>query len=167
MPNIAPLQPYDEAALAALDPDARLQTRMAGIYAHRPEFAQALGALSVACATAGTLEPRLVELVRLRIAFHNQCRSCMAIRYSDAIEDGLTEPLVCSLERPEEAPDLTAAERSALRFADLFANNHLAIDEGVLDDLRQHFNEGSLQFLDALRAVRRLRADGGDLLHPR
>ena len=42
------------------------------------------------------LPERLIELVRLRVAFHNQCRSCMAIRYKDAIEDGLTEDLVCS-----------------------------------------------------------------------
>ncbi len=39
---------------------------------------------------------------------------------------------------------LTAAERSALRFADLFATNHLAIDDAVYDDLRKHFTEDQL-----------------------
>ena len=48
------------------------------------------------------------------------------------------------LEKPAEAPDLTDAERSALRFADLFATNHLAIDDGVYDDLRRHFTEDQL-----------------------
>ena len=28
------------------------------------------------------LPARLLELVRLRVAFHNQCRSCMSVRYS-------------------------------------------------------------------------------------
>src|SRR3954454_12275243 len=51
----------------------------------------------------GTLPRRLVELVRLRVSFHNQCRSCMSIRYSDGLADGITDGLVCSLERPEEA----------------------------------------------------------------
>jgi hypothetical protein len=68
----------------------------------------------------------------------------MAIRYDDAVRDGVTEDLVCSLERPAEAADLTDAERAALRFADLFATNHLAIDDAVYDDLRQYYTEGEL-----------------------
>lgn len=37
-----------------------------------------------------------------------------------------------------------AAERDALRFADLFATNHLAIDDAVYDDLREHFSEDQM-----------------------
>ena len=92
----------------------------------------------------GTLSPRLLELVRLRIAFYNQCRSCIAVRYQSAIDDGLDEDAVCSLERPVDADNLSAAERSALRFAELFATNHLAIDDAVYDDLRAHFGEDEL-----------------------
>jgi hypothetical protein len=68
----------------------------------------------------------------------------MAVRYSVAVDDGVDEELVCSLEKPQEADDLTQAEQAALRFADLFATNHLAIDDAVYDDLRQHFTEGEL-----------------------
>jgi AhpD family alkylhydroperoxidase len=98
------------------------------------------------------LPPRLVELVRLRIAFYNQCRSCMAMRYEAAVNDGLDEDLVCSLERPEESPDLTAAERSALHYAELMATNHLAIDDGVYDDLRMHFSEEEIVELGQVAA---------------
>jgi AhpD family alkylhydroperoxidase len=87
------------------------------------------------------LPRRLQELIRLRIAFHNQCRNCMAMRYKDAVEDGVTEDLVCSLEFPEEAKDLTDADRAALRFADLFATNHLAINAPFIEELRRHFTE--------------------------
>jgi AhpD family alkylhydroperoxidase len=87
------------------------------------------------------LPRRLQELIRLRIAFHNQCRNCMAMRYEDAIEDGVTEDLVCSLEHPEEAQDLTDADRAALRFADLFATNHLAIDDSLVEELHQYFSD--------------------------
>ena len=87
------------------------------------------------------LPRRIQELIRLRIAFHNQCRSCMAMRYEDALKDGVTEDLVCSLERPEEAKDLSDADRAALRFADLFATNHLAIDDPLIEELRRHFSE--------------------------
>jgi AhpD family alkylhydroperoxidase len=111
------------------------------ILAYVPEVADLQARLSAAIAIHGGLPPRLRELVRLRIAFHNQCRTCMSMRYASALDDGLDEDLVCSLERPQEAEDLTDAERAALRFADLFATNHLAIDDAEFDRLRLHFTE--------------------------
>jgi AhpD family alkylhydroperoxidase len=129
---------------AELTSGDRVNRSVGGIMMHRPEAAAALGGFTSALKTSGTFSPRLAELIRLRIAFHNQCRSCMAIRYSDAVDDGLTEALVCSLEKPQEAQDLTDRERVALRFADLFATNHLAIDEAMYADLREHFDEGEI-----------------------
>ncbi len=126
------------------DRGARIQQTLAAITAHRPEIAAGIGMAMSAINNSGTLSPRLIELIRLRIAFHNQCRSCMAIRYANAVEDGVDEDLVCSLERPQVAEDLSPAERAALRFADLFATNHLAIDDAVYDDLRRYFTEGEL-----------------------
>ena len=147
MTRLKAARPLDDAELAALDPGDRLDRRLGGIWAHRPEAARAWREFSRVLATTGTLSPRLVELVRLRIAFHNQCRSCMAVRYTDAVADGVTEDLVCSLERPEEADDLTAAEKVALRYADLFVTDHLAIDDALVDELREHFDEGEIHEL--------------------
>jgi alkylhydroperoxidase family enzyme len=65
----------------AAAPAAQVNQALGAILAHRPEMASALTDLSIAQAVHGTLGARLVELVRLRIAFHNQCRSCMAVRY--------------------------------------------------------------------------------------
>src|SRR5580700_12097777 len=107
---------------------ARIQHGVGSITAHRPEIATGIGIAMQAINNSGNLSPRLIELIRLRIAFHNQCRSCMAIRYANAVENGVDEDLVCSLEKPQEAEDLSPAERAALDFADLFATNHLAID---------------------------------------
>lgn len=122
--------------------DASLGLR---IHAHNPELARLYTAFTDGLRHAHrTLPARLTELVRLRIAFHNQCRSCMAIRYSHAVEDGVTEGLVCSLERPEEAEDLTEAERAALEYADLMATDHLAIDDAVYERLRLHFSEAEI-----------------------
>lgn len=98
------------------------------------------------------LRPRLIELVRLRIAFHNQCRYCMSMRYGSALDDGLTEAQVCSLERPSEDPDLTAAEKAALAFADRFATDHLSIDAKMLAGLREHFDADEIADLGALAA---------------
>ena len=123
------------------------------IMAHRPEVSVKLGETMEALSATSTIGRRLQELIRLRIAFHNQCRSCMALRYRDAVDDGLTEDLVCSLEQPHEATDLTDAERAALRFADLFATDHLRIDDAVYDDLRAHFKEDELVDIGLLCAV--------------
>jgi AhpD family alkylhydroperoxidase len=98
------------------------------------------------------LGQRLVELVRLRIAFHNQCRPCMSMRYGIAVDDGVTEGLVCALEAPAEAPDLTEAEKAALAFADRFATDHLAVNAAMLAMLRQHFDAQELAELGALAA---------------
>ena len=48
--------------------------------AHRPEMAKGFVGFGAALAMNRTLPERLIELIRLRVAFHNQCRSCMAIR---------------------------------------------------------------------------------------
>lgn len=123
------------------------------ILAHRPEAAAALGAAMDALRTTGTIGSRLAELIRLRIAFFNQCRSCMALRYQDSVDAGLTEDLVCSLEKPYEATDLTEAEQSALRFTDLFATDHLRIDDAVYDDMRNHFSEDQLVEIGLICAI--------------
>jgi alkylhydroperoxidase family enzyme len=77
----------------------------------------------------------------------------MAMRYADAVDDGVTEDLVCALEKPHEAPDLTDAERVALRYADLLANNHLAIDDAFYALLKTHFSEKALVELGMVCAL--------------
>jgi AhpD family alkylhydroperoxidase len=143
MTRVAPSSAFADIPVVDLGQGDRINLGVAAMVARLPKVAEALGALNAAL-KSGTLPPRLLELVRLRIAFHNQCRSCMAVRYQSAVDDGLTEDAVCSLERPAEAPDLSDAERAALTFADLFATNHLAIDEAVYDELRRYFTEDEL-----------------------
>jgi AhpD family alkylhydroperoxidase len=143
MARIAPSTVFASVPTDDLGQGDRINLGVAAILGHRPDVAGALGSVRVAL-QAGTLPPRLMELVRLRIAFHNQCRSCMSVRYQSAIDDGLTEGAVCSLEQPAESEELSPAERSALRFADLFATDHLSIDDTVYDDLRRYFSEDEL-----------------------
>lgn len=154
MSRIRPPTGYQLTPVEELDQRERIRQVHSSILAHRPKIAYAVNeAYRQALEAEGTLPDRLVELVRIRLAFHNQCRSCMAVRYQSGIDAGVTEELVCSLAKPAEAPDLTAAERAAMRFADLLATDHLSIDESVYDDLRQHFDEGQIVEL-GLRCAR-------------
>ena len=141
-----PAEQWDARLVAAIQPDnlTDLEQGLTRYFPHCPEQALGLMGFGGALKRNRTLPERLVELVRLRVAFFNQCRSCMAIRYSDAVADGVTEGLVCSLERPQEAENLSAAEKAAIRYGELMATDHLAIDDAVYDELRQHFSEAQI-----------------------
>lgn len=142
----APVPQWDPElrAMVAAETATPLEQGLYRVLAHRPPIAKALAAFGGGLFQSRTLPRRLVELVRLRIAFHNQCRSCMAIRYRSAVDDGLTEGAVCSLERPQEAADLSDAEKAALAYADLSAVDHFSIDDATFDALRRHFSEAEI-----------------------
>ena len=157
MPRIRSLtlSEFDPELLSLLNAEQKTERelRPTSVRAHHPELAKAYLRFGGALKTHSVLSARLRELVRLRIAFHNQCRSCMAMRYADAVDDGVSEQLVCSLEKPQEAPDLSPAERIALRYADLLANNHLAIDEAFYEQLKVHFSDKALVELGTVCAI--------------
>lgn len=138
-----PVEQWDPELRQMAQADALppIQQTMLGVYANAPVLAKAFLTFTAAMSEGFTLRRRLLELVRLRIAFHNQCRSCMAVRYESALEDGLTEGLVCSLEKPMEASDLTDAEKAAIQYADLAASNHLAITDEMIAGLRKYYSE--------------------------
>jgi AhpD family alkylhydroperoxidase len=148
MSRIAKIDPqdWDPELRALVRPETAtpLEQGLMRMFAHRPPLAKGLTAFAGALKMHRTLSERLVELVRLRVAYHNQCRSCMAIRYRDAVDDGVSEALVCSLEKPAEAPDLTDAERAALAYADAFATDHLAVDDATFARLREQFTEAQI-----------------------
>ena len=148
MARIAKLAPeeWDPRLRDAVRPDSAsdLEQGLTRFFAHCPEQALGLMQFGGALKRNRALPERLVELVRLRVAFFNQCRSCMAIRYSDAVADGLTEDLVCSLAKPHEADNLSDAEKAAIRFGELMATDHLAIGDAIYADLRRHFSEAQI-----------------------
>ena len=138
-----PVEQWDKELreLAQAETLPYVQQKMLGVYANAPELAKPFLIFTGAMSQGLTLRRRLLELVRLRIAFHNQCRSCMSVRYQSALQDGLTEDMVCSLEKPMEAPDLTDAEKAAIHYADLAASNHLAITDDTIANLRKYYTE--------------------------
>lgn len=141
-----PPENWDPRLREAMQPEAlsELEQGLVRFFAHCPDQALGLMQFGRGLKVGRQLPERLVELVRLRIAFFNQCRSCMAIRYRDALADGLDESLVCSLERPHEAENLTPAEKIAIRYGELMATDHLAIDDAFHGQLREHFCESEI-----------------------
>ena len=148
MPRIKKLEldewDNDLREMTAADSGTALEQGIMRMFAHTPEISKGLVAFGGAIKSHRSLPDRLVELVRLRVAFHNQCRSCMAIRYQDGVDAGIDEDLVCSLEKPHEAEDLSDAEKAAIEYGELFATNHLAIDDSVYENLRKYFSEAEV-----------------------
>ena len=138
-----PLDQWDPELRAMSDADngSSLERLMGGVNAHSPEMAKGMLRFAGTMFASTVLPRRLLELVRLRVAFHNQCRSCMAIRYQSAIDDGLDEVAVCSLEKPYEAEDLSEREKAAIAYADIASTNHFGVTDETFEALRKHFSE--------------------------
>ncbi|MEK9533862.1 MAG: carboxymuconolactone decarboxylase family protein [Halieaceae bacterium] len=130
----------------AADSATDLELGITRMLAHAPELAMGVLSFGGTMATKRTLPERLIELLRLRVAFHNQCRSCMAIRYRAASAD-ITEAEVCSLEKPAEAESLDDREQLAVELGDRFACDHLSIDAAFFEQLKALFSEAEIMEL--------------------
>lgn len=139
-------------AMTGADGATALEQGMTRVLAHSPSVAKAVIVFGGTLFQNTALPRRLIELVRLRVAFHNQCRSCMAVRYQSAIDDGVTETLVCSLEKPLEAPDLTDREKAAVAYADISSTDHFSINDQTYANLRRYFSEAEIVELGAFIA---------------
>ena len=65
------------------------------------------------------------------------------MRYAGARHAGVTEAKVAAI-NDESSDVLSARERAALRFAELFAVDHHKVDDAQWATLRQHFSEAEI-----------------------
>jgi AhpD family alkylhydroperoxidase len=95
-----------------------------------------------------TLEPRLLDLVRMRASQLNRCAFCLDMHSKDARADGETEQRLYGLEAWREAPYYSERERAALEWTEALT---LVADEGVPDQVyeraRAQFSEDELVHL--------------------
>ena len=84
------------------------------------------------------LDSRIKELVRLRIATLNGCKTCKAARL--APRDVSEQEAALGVDDPTEA-EFSARERAALRAAEQMALDHHAFDDTAMRTLRQHFSQ--------------------------
>jgi|GEM_PF-184546 len=154
MPRIKFCSPDIEAAYRKeSNVGKKVMLAFAGIMGHIPKANKYLVATKAAAKHSGTLSHRLVELVRIRMAYHTQCRTCMTLRFQEGLDDGITQDVVCSLEKPQEAPNLTERERKALEYCDKFALDWLSIDAAYFDGMRKLFTESEIVQLGMVCAL--------------
>ncbi|MHB8463971.1 MAG: carboxymuconolactone decarboxylase family protein [Acidimicrobiales bacterium] len=145
MPVIEPI-PWDD-----LPPESRLmieEGQASGMYS-TPVPLQVMAYSSAALRSMhdayratfrrGVLEPRLVELLRLRSAEAGGCAPCMASRKDDSV----TEDDVACLIDPD--PDrFTPREVAALRFFDMLAFDHMSINADTYRSLHVMFTTAEI-----------------------
>src|SRR5687767_15730271 len=106
----------------------------------RPRMADAVDALEKAV-WQSSLDRRLHELVRMRVAKINQCTVCMDWRNPTWCDD---ERLLSGVERAGDVDGYTEAERVALEFAGRFCSESTSVDDDLLARLAEHFDSGEI-----------------------
>jgi len=99
----------------------------------------------------GRLPHRLKEMCRIRISVAHRCGYCSTVRSNVAKAEGLNEALI--REVLGKGQGLTAREKAALEYADLFKSGDEAIDsDAVYERLKQYFSEEEIVELGMLCA---------------
>ena len=112
-------------------------TRALGL---RPELQAAIDQLERAV-WKSSLDRRLHELVRMRVAKLNRCTVCMDWRNPTWCDD---EALLEGVEQWDIAPGYTDAERVALEYAERFCADSAGVTDGLIERLGQHFDAGEI-----------------------
>jgi AhpD family alkylhydroperoxidase len=98
---------------------------------------------------SGLLPHRLKELIRIRMSVAEECGYCSSLRSTQAEREGLTEDVVMQMLDLEHAPDLTAQEKAAIRYADRYRREDVQ-GQQVFDALREHFDDEQIIELGVL-----------------
>lgn len=121
------------------------------ILAHVPKYAEALwGAMSEALYEGG-VDHRLKELIRIQLAATAGDPYFSSLRSPAA---GLAEDEVASvLDGFEDDPQLSAAEKWALRYSHLMYREPEKLDAVFYDEGKQHFSEAQIMEIGGLVAI--------------
>jgi len=106
----------------------------------RPDLAAAVGGFDAAVWNS-SLDWRLHELVRMRVATINECTVCLGWRTPMAVEAGVTDDDLAAVTDPSDAR-FSAAERVALEYTVRFCTDSARIDDDLMARLGEHFDPG-------------------------
>ncbi|HVB37353.1 MAG TPA: carboxymuconolactone decarboxylase family protein, partial [Vicinamibacterales bacterium] len=91
------------------------------------------------------LEPRLLELVRMRASQMNGCAYCLDMHSKDARAEGETEQRLYGLSAWREAPYYSERERAALEWTEAITDiGRSRADDEVYTRVRAYFSEDEL-----------------------
>lgn len=92
-----------------------------------------------------SIEPVLLELIKIRASQINGCAFCLDMHTKDARAKGETEQRIYTLGAWRETPFFTDRERAALALTEaitLISENH--VPDAIYEEAKKHFNEKEL-----------------------
>ncbi len=108
----------------------------------RPALAAAVGGFDQAVWNS-TLDWRLHELVRMRVATINECTVCLGWRTPMAVEAGVTDDDFAAVTDHADAR-FSPAESVALEYAARFCTDSARIDDAFMARLNEQFDPGEV-----------------------
>jgi alkylhydroperoxidase family enzyme len=147
LPLIEPnkLSPYMKAVFDNTPEDNWLGRHFAQAFGANSDLVEAYQSFYYPWHTggAGTLEPRLKELIRLRIATLNGCVLCKSVRMAPAV---VTEEEAAKGVDNADESGFSLRERAAIHFAEKMAIDHHNIDDDDVANMRKLFTDA--EFLE-------------------
>jgi alkylhydroperoxidase family enzyme len=133
-------------------------TQMFGLLARRPELLKRVASLFAyfLAGEGGLIEPRLLELMRLRGAHLNACTYCATVRLqpvAEAVKDKEAALGVCdisamtkseavmALRNKLKTSEFTPREAAAISLVDRIVVDPHSVDDALFAELRRHFSD--------------------------
>ena len=109
-----------------------------------PAATEAMGGLEEVV-RASTLEPKLLELVRLRSSQLNGCAYCVDMHSKDARAAGESEQRIYAVPVWKETPFFTERERAALAWTEAVTEvGRSGVPDALFEEVRAHFTDEEL-----------------------
>ena len=96
------------------------------------------------------ISPVLRSLVTVRVSQLNGCRFCVDLNSATLLRRGVDLEKVNALDNWQQSPLFTDTERIALEYAEAVTLRSSAIDDGLIQQLKSHFDENAVVELTAL-----------------
>jgi alkylhydroperoxidase family enzyme len=104
-----------------------------------PQFADVVAGYEKAVGRT-TLDRRLHELVRYRVAQLNQCTVCLRFRW----DSGVDEDVLAQVADWANSDEFSTVERAALSFAEQFCRDSVAIPDSLIAELEELLPSGQV-----------------------
>jgi alkylhydroperoxidase family enzyme len=136
-------------------------TQMFGLLARRPELLKRVASVFAyfLAGEGGLIEPRLLELMRVRGAHLNACTYCATVRLQPVVQEvrakeaalgvcdssGMTKSqAVAALRDKLNKSEFPPREAAALSLVDRIVIDAHSVDDALFAELRKYFNDGEI-----------------------
>lgn len=147
--------------MARIDLPEGLEDDSIKLLSLQPAMGNAMAVLTDAIYNQSGLDLRVREAIRMCIANINQCQLCLNFRFPELEKEGITEAFYQAISNWRTSTLFSDKEKLAIEYAELYANDHLSIDDAFMAKLKHHFT--STEIFELTYSIGGLIANGRTL----